>query len=273
MSHAAEDGGADAAMTSGYDPAFFAKLDRVEDRHFWFRARKRAVGTILRQVAAGFPAGYNVLELGCGNGGMLQLLQEACPAGRVFGMDLYREGLLHARHRSSAPLVQGDVLLPPFSNALNLVCMFDVLEHIADDERVLASVRGMLVPGGALCLTVPAHMTLWSYFDRAAHHARRYAFDELRDKLRSAGYVVEYQTEFMSWIYPLVWMGRRLNRRFRARAQASDSEMQELTEAEFRIVPGLNRLLDRALAGEADVIRRRRRISLGVSILALARRA
>ena len=64
------------AGSSGYDPSFFGRLDRVEDRHFWFRARKRAVGTILRQIVADFPAGYRVLELGCGNGGMLQLLRD-----------------------------------------------------------------------------------------------------------------------------------------------------------------------------------------------------
>ncbi len=256
--------------SSGYDPAFFAKLDGVEDRHFWFRARKRAVGTILRQIAAEFPPGYNVLELGCGNGGMLRLLQQCCPGGHVFGMDLFREALVHAKYRSNRPLVQGDVLRPPFSEALHLVGMFDVLEHIQDDEQVLRSVRTMLVPGGALCITVPAHMSLWSYFDRAARHARRYMFDELFDKLKTAGFKVEYQTEFMSWIYPLVWLGRRINRQFSHGNGAAG--MAELAEADFTIVPGVNGFLDRALAGEANLIQNRRRISLGVSLLAVARR-
>jgi SAM-dependent methyltransferase len=254
---------------AGYDPAFFEKLEGVEDRHFWFRARKRAVGTILRQIAADFPAGYNVLELGCGNGGMLRLLQQSCLGGNVFGMDLFREALIHAKHRSGCPLVQGDVLEPPFSEALHLVGMFDVLEHIEDDERVLRSVRKMLAPGGALCITVPAHMSLWSYFDEAARHARRYMYDELRDKLNSAGFEVEYQTEFMSWIYPLVWLGRRLNR---YRFSGLTHGMAEMTEADFRVVPGVNRMLDRALAGESELISHRRRISLGVSLLAVARK-
>ena len=257
----------------GYDPAFFAQLDKVEDRHFWFRARKRAVGTVLRQLADEFPPGFNVLELGCGNGGMLRLLKQSCPGGKVFGMDLYREALIHANHRSNCPLLQGDVMLPPFSETIHLVGMFDVLEHIQEDESVLLGIRKMLAPGGALCITVPAHMTLWSYFDKAARHARRYSFDELRDKLRTAGFTLEYQTEFMSWIYPLVWMGRRLNHRIRSHNGLSNmAEMRELTEADFRIMPGVNGLLDRALGGEAELIRHRRRISLGVSLLAVARK-
>jgi SAM-dependent methyltransferase len=258
-----------ASATVGYDPAFFNKLDRVEDRHFWFRARKRAVGTVLRELGRGFRPGYTVLELGCGNGGMLSLLQQSCPGAHVFGMDLFREGLVHARHRSNCPLVQGDVLQPPFSEALDLVGMFDVLEHIQDDASVLRSIRNMLAPGGAICITVPAHESLWSYFDVAARHARRYMFEDLAKKLTDAGFIVEYQTEFMSWIYPLVWLGRRLNR-YRFRVGLSNNS--ELTEADFRIVPGVNRLLDRALAGEVEMIRNRRRISLGVSILAVGRK-
>ena len=91
----------------------------------------------------------------------------------------------------------------------------------------------------------------------------------MRAKLLAAGFEVEYQTEFMSWIFPLVWMGRRLNR-YRQRYGLSD--MAELTEADFRIIPGLNALLDRALGGEAKLIQNRRRISLGVSLLAVARK-
>ena len=82
---------------SGYDPAFFAKLNKLEESHFWFRARRRAVGTLLCQLTARFPDGYKVLELGCGNGGMLRLLQQCCPGGHVFGMDIHPVAVTFAR--------------------------------------------------------------------------------------------------------------------------------------------------------------------------------
>jgi SAM-dependent methyltransferase len=252
----------------GYDPAFFAKLDALEERHFWFRARKRAVGAAIRSIVDPLPRGYNVLELGCGNGGMLRLLQQSCPAGRVFGMDLFAEALRNASTRSDCPLVRGDVHRPPFSEAFQLVCMFDVLEHLRDDVTVLADVRSMLAPGGRLLLTVPAHMSLWSYFDEAAHHVRRYDRDALAAAITSSGLVLDYATEFMCSIYPLVWLGRRVNEAFRRRHDVAI----DMTESDFRIVPGLNGLLDWSLSGEAEVIRRRRRIAKGTSILAIARR-
>ncbi len=261
---------AHADASEGYDPALFATLDHVEDRHFWFRARRRVVGTVLRQLTDGLAPGYHVLELGCGNGGMLPLLRDLSPGGTVTGMDLYAEGLRHARRRCpGASLVRGDVRHAPFDRAFAVVGMFDVLEHVTDDLGVLSDVRRMLAPGGAILLTVPAHMSLWSYFDVAARHARRYAPDELTDKLARAGFEVEYATEFMRAIYPLVWLGRRVKQALGGRAAADATAM---TQRELRVTPGLNALLAAALSAEPRRIRRREQIRRGTSLLAVGRR-
>jgi ubiquinone/menaquinone biosynthesis C-methylase UbiE len=254
-------------LSEGYDPAFFKSLDEIEDRHFWFRARKRVVASVIRTLTARLKPGYHVLELGCGNGGMLRLLKECSPGGKVIGMDLFAEGLRNARTRCDCALVQGDVGLPPFGEQFQIVGMFDVLEHIEQDIAALRDVRRMLAPGGAIVITVPAHMSLWSYFDVAAHHARRYCTQELATKLDTAGFEVEYVTQFMGAIYPLVWLGRRVKGVLGASGNAVKQTQQEL-----RITPGLNALLDRVLAGEEALIRNRRKLTRGTSILALARR-
>jgi ubiquinone/menaquinone biosynthesis C-methylase UbiE len=255
-------------LSEGYDPAFFKSLDEVEDRHFWFRARKRVVGSIVRDLTGRLSPGYHVLEVGCGNGGMLRLLQECSPGGTVAGMDLFAEGLRNARNRCTCPLVQADAALPPFGEQFQVVGMFDVLEHIERDVAALRDVRRMLAPGGAIVITVPAHMSLWSYFDEAAHHARRYSTWELATKLRTAGFKIEYLTQFMGAIYPLVWMGRRVKSLLGASKNAVVQTQQEL-----RITPGLNALLDRSLAGEERMVRQRRTMTLGTSILAVGRKA
>lgn len=254
-------------MSEGYDPAFFKSLDQIEDRHFWFRARKRVVAAVVRDLTARFKAGFHVLELGCGNGGMLRLLKDCSPGGTVVGMDLFAEGLRFARNRCDCALVQGDAGRPPFGEQFQIVGMFDVLEHIEQDVAALRDVRRMLAPGGAIVITVPAHMSLWSYFDVAAHHARRYSTDELATKLKIADFDVQYVTQFMGAIYPLVWLGRRV----KAVLGASGDAVKQ-TQQELRITPGLNAILDRALAGEETMIRSRRKLTLGTSILAVAHR-
>ena len=67
--------------TAAFDPAFFSELARVEDRHFWFRARNRLIAGLVGRVVPELPAQYRVLEVGCGNGNVLRHVSQACPDG------------------------------------------------------------------------------------------------------------------------------------------------------------------------------------------------
>src|SRR5712692_7658765 len=201
---------ADRAVESSYDPSCFDALAEVEEKHFWFRARTQVISTLVRQVTADLSPGYRVLEVGCGTGNILRALQEVCPAGSVTGMDLHPEGLRYARRRSSCSLLQGDIHQPPFTSAFDVIGAFDVLEHLPDDARVLRDLEAMLKPGGTLLVTVPAHPSLWSYFDEYSHHCRRYTRVGLQQKLEGAGYHIEYMTEYMTAILPILWLSRTL---------------------------------------------------------------
>jgi SAM-dependent methyltransferase len=253
----------------GYDPSHFASLFAVEDRHFWFRARNRVISVLVSQAAAGLPPGHRVLEIGCGDGNVLRFLERACPEAVLVGMDLYDEGLRYARRRtSSCHLVRGDVTQPPFGTTFQIIGMFDVLEHIADDRRILRDVWKLLGHRGTLLLTVPAHRYLWSYFDEAAGHCRRYRLDELQGKLAEAGFQVEYLTQYMAGTYPLVW----LNRKVRPRVEARSLSSEELVQREIRIVPVLNEVLSFLLSWESKWVAKRRRLPIGASLLAVARK-
>jgi SAM-dependent methyltransferase len=251
---------------ASYDPSFFAPLFAIEERHFWFRARSSIICAAAVQLMKGTPSGSRILEVGCGTGVVLSALEKEFGAKRVVGMDLFHEGLTFARNRVHCPLVQGDVLAAPFREPFAVVGLFDVLEHLSDDGRVLRDVRGLIAPGGALMITVPACMSLWSYFDDASHHCRRYELPELQSRLEEAGFIVEYISHFMAALYPLMWLGRRVAGLRRGRRTS-----EQLAESELRIVPVLNSLLSAILRREVRAIERRRRIPRGTSLLAVAR--
>jgi SAM-dependent methyltransferase len=251
---------------------FIRLLFRIEDRHFWFRARNQVITTLVRQVTARMKPGYRVLEVGCGTGNVLRALEATCAGGTVVGMDLFEEGLRYARCRTSCALVQGDIHSPPFGLGVDLIGIFDVLEHLPDDLQALRDLRDMLVDGGALLLTVPANKSLWSYFDDASHYYRRYSLTELENKLTRAGYSIEYASHYMASIFLPVWLGRRLQS-LRDRRPAGDSDrIHDLASAELRITPLVNGLLTFVLGQEAKVISRRRRLPIGTSLIALARK-
>ena len=56
----------------------------------------------------------------------------------------------------------------------------DVLEHIEDDRGELARSAALLRNGGSLIVLAPAHPALYTEFDRAIGHCRRYSRGMLR---------------------------------------------------------------------------------------------
>jgi SAM-dependent methyltransferase len=217
-------------------------------------------------------AGYRVLEVGCGTGNVLRMLEKVCQNGQVIGMDLFFKGLEYARRRVRLGLVQGDMQAPPFAEKFHLVGLFDVLEHLPDDLAMLANLYSMLLPGGAVFLTVPAFPSLWSYFDEASRHVRRYQFHQLETRLEQAGFEVETISYYMMSIFPLVWIQRKLTPRRPQGKLMHERAIHDRTVDDLKIVPVANQVLSTILSLEASWLKGRRRLPFGTSLLAVGRK-
>jgi SAM-dependent methyltransferase len=87
--------------------------------------------------------------------------------------------------------VRGADPLPFRAFAFDLACMFEVIEHVDDDARLLAEIARVLRPGGVLFLSCPMNPAYWTAFDAQAGHVQRYTGDRLRSRLEAAGFAVE----------------------------------------------------------------------------------
>ncbi len=253
---------AEARDVPPFDPSAYRDLLDREGRHFWFRARKHLVVELLRQIAPRLGTGFRAVEAGCGNGDLLGVLEGMTGHPFAVGIDLFHEGLLHARGRVSCPLVRGDVRNIAFREPFDLALLCDVLEHVDDDATALENIHRLLKPTGVLLITVPARPSLWSAFDEAAGHRRRYTRDALELKLLRSGFSVDYLTHFMAPLFPLVWLKRRLA-----------GSCLPPGRSDLAVVPFVNGFLERMLAVEIPLVRARRRIPFGSSLLALASRS
>jgi 2-polyprenyl-3-methyl-5-hydroxy-6-metoxy-1,4-benzoquinol methylase len=249
------------STASGYDQSLFPVMAELERSSFWFSARGDLIAWAARRH---FPSALSVLEIGCGTGLVLERLAATLPGLRLTGTDLFSEGLEFARQRiPSADLISQDATKLSYVEEFDLTAAFDVLEHIEDDEAVLAGLARATTPGGGLLVTVPQHSWLWGPMDELAHHVRRYSKPALVEKITNAGFKVELATSFVSLLLPLMFASRV---RHRLRPASLDLARE--------LVPGprLNASLKRVMAAERACITRGARLPIGGSLLIAARK-
>ena len=189
---------------------------------------------ILERFLPHLPAtGGHVVEIGAGIGTVAAALLAATQAA---GRPLARLTLvepaanngprLAARFageaRRAGPIVDvragyfGAMLAGALARAggVDAVVLVNVLEHVAEDARLLADIRHALKPGGRLCLFVPALPWLYGSLDDAFEHHRRYTVPGVRALLAEAGLrplVLHYMNA--AGVVPWFVAGRVLRRR------------------------------------------------------------
>jgi len=246
--------------SDSYDPAYFPRLADKEPHSFWFRARSRLIVWALRTH---FPEARSMLEVGCGTGFVLASVHEALPALRLVGSELLAEGLAIARRRlpDDVELVELDARAMPYEDEFDVVGAFDVLEHVSEDEEVLAGMRRAVRANGGIVVTVPQHPRLWSAGDTFAHHVRRYTRRELTEKVERAGFDVVRATSFVTSLLPAMVASRVVHRVVRRPYDPIDE-----------LEPGaLNGVFERMLGGEQRLIARGVSLPVGGSLLLVAR--
>jgi SAM-dependent methyltransferase len=250
-----------AQGASGYDPAQFAELARLEAGNFWFRARNRLIAWAIGRY---FSGARNLLEVGCGTGFVLAGIATAFPALKLSASEAAATGLAHAAARvPGASLMQMDARRIPFRGEFDVVGAFDVIEHIEDDRAVLSELRAATVPGGGVLITVPQHPALWSEYDVRAGHVRRYRARELSARMVEAGLEIVRMTSFVTVLLPIMYRSRLAQR-------APGASYDPL--AELRIAPWLNWPLEQALSLERMLIRAGINLPAGGSLLVVATR-
>ncbi len=73
----------------------------------------------------------------------------------------------------------------------DMVCAFEVLEHVEDDEALLRKIGKSVKKGGMLFISVPTCMDLWSEWDKHFGHLRRYEPEKLEELLKKCGFRIE----------------------------------------------------------------------------------
>jgi SAM-dependent methyltransferase len=246
----------------GFKASYFSELARLEDANVWFRSRNQLILWALKKYCGNFSS---FLEIGCGTGYVLSGISKQFPRATIHGSEIFTTGLGFAAERLPlVNLMQMDARNIPFVDEFDVIGAFDVLEHIEEDELVLAQVHAAIKPQGFMLLTVPQHTWLWSFSDEYAFHVRRYTALDLHHKIESAGFQILRSTSFVMTLLPAMMISRFL--------QKNVANEKFDAAAELKIHPWLNRLFEAMLGAELSMILNGLNFPLGGSRLVVARK-
>jgi hypothetical protein len=161
----------------------------LEEGSFWFNHRNAFILEALRR----YPPDGVLFDVGGANGYVARAIQQS--GIETVLIEPGFEGVKNAQRRGISYLVCATLEDARFeSHTMPAVGIFDVLEHIENDNDFLAGLHRLLKPGGRLYITVPAYQFLWSIEDDFARHYRRYTLGHLKKLLAETGFSTEYST-------------------------------------------------------------------------------
>lgn len=184
------------------NPETYLKMADTEARHWWFVGRRAIISHLIHTFNLSTNA--RILEIGSGTGGNLLMLSHF---GQVNGLEMDAT----ARSITSEKTGERFDIRPGFcptdmpfaGEKFDLICLFDVLEHIDEDVETLIALKALLAEKGRILLTVPAYRWLWSPHDEDLHHKRRYSITELRQKIAASGLYAMKISYFNTLLFPL----------------------------------------------------------------------
>lgn len=205
------------------DQAFYAALNR----HEWYYIEEKPEFRLARSLINPADA---VLEVGAGAGRFAKLVAP----DRYTGLE-FSERARQVAREAGVELLDESVEMHAVANAgrYDLVCHFQVLEHVPDPRGFLAACVACLKPEGRLLVAVPAYDSFLRYstnnlLNLPPHHLTHWSDDALRSigtlfQLQLVSLAHEPVASFHRMGYQNAWFAYALNRLFGRRAKLVDT--------------------------------------------------
>ena len=176
---------------------FYRQIYHLEEYYWWYRSRRNLVKQFL-------PSGkqLKILDIGCGTGKLMEVLQDY---GEIYGIDASQQAINFCRQRHLEHVYRNKF---PDSKHLgskrfNVIICLDVIEHIFNDTKAMATINQLLSSGGRLILTVPAYSWLFSYWDQASGHYRRFSLAQITQLIEACGLKLVKTSYLYSFLMPI----------------------------------------------------------------------
>jgi len=180
----------------------------LEDNSFWFINRNNIIYKLIEKKQNELKKEI-FIDVGGGNGYVSYFLQKK--GLNVLLLEPGEKGVFNAKKRGVNNIICGTIQdIELTEEKIGAVGIFDVLEHIENDERFLKDINDILKTNGKLYITVPSFSFLWSNEDKEAGHYRRYTKKDIINKLNKTGYKINYISYFFSYLVLPIFLFRTI---------------------------------------------------------------
>jgi len=240
---------------------YYKEYYHLEREHWWFLARNNIIINHIKKFLSEDQKA-KILNIGVATGHTSELLAEL---GDVTSVEYDKDCCDFVKEKINIDVVNASILHLPFENNMyDLVCAFDVIEHVEDDALAVSEMKRVCRNGGIISVTVPAFNFLWSHHDEINHHYRRYTKRELLALIDADGKLI-YASYFNFWLFFPIAAFRLVSSRLATKVQDEKS-----SSSDFSFGGGskfLNNLFFGLFNSENFFISRLMRLPVGVSLL------
>lgn len=197
----------------------YAKLER---EHWWFLVRQKIILQFLKKYISPGDQQLHILNIGAAGGGSSEFLKLFGAVTSVETEPLFIEYL----KKQNINVTEASITnLPYDDNRFDLVCAFDVIEHVDDDAQAMKEMQRVCKNDGAICITVPAFKSLWSQHDVVNGHFRRYKKNDLKVLFEKTKQLESIETTyFNSLLFLPILIVRKISNQFRKNKKETESD-------------------------------------------------
>jgi len=238
-----------------------------ERNHWFFKARNKIITDHIRELIkkSGLTGPLKILNVGVATGHTSVLLKEFGDVQSVeYDEDCYD---FIKEEVTDIGLQLGTILDLDFDDkTFDLVCAFDVIEHVEEDILAVSELKRVCKQAGNVVVTVPAFMSLWSHHDVINHHIKRYKKAEFQNLFKDDTNI-QYSSYFNFWLFPPVMVFRKLNNLLKitssvAKDDEVSSDLTVMSKEGFA-----SNLIYKLFASESRRVKKFKSFPFGVSII------
>ncbi len=247
-------------------PEYYKEYYHLERKNWWFLARKDLLRQQVGMLLDG-KKGAKILNVGAALGASTLMLQEF---GEVTSLEYDKSCCEFVKAELGMEFINGSITELPFADGqFDLVCAFDVVEHVQDDLLAVTELHRVCKPGGYVFTTVPAFQSLWSEHDEINMHFRRYTKKGHLALFARQNAIVQFSSYFNSWLFLPIYLTRTLSNLFRKKGNPPRSDFGKTGDSGGGIVSGI---LFHVFKSESVFLKRHISLPVGVSVMVISKK-